>query len=50
MPHEVNMYPETEPKAPQLEESFSKLIKLASSFERNVWKEGFKELNINWAV
>lgn len=48
MPKEVNMFPEHAPTAPEVEESFSKLIKLASSFERKCWTEGMEKLDLKF--
>ncbi len=46
LPGDINMHPKIPPKIPLLNERFNKYIKLASSFERNVWKLGLKDLGL----
>lgn len=43
---EVNMYPMTQPSLPTNEERFINIIRTASTFERNIWKTGFKKLGM----
>ena len=46
LPNDIGMHPNVIPKAPLLAERFNKYIKLSSSFERNVWKTGLKDLGL----
>lgn len=50
LPEDVGMYPIKPAKAPLLEERFAKFIKISSSFERNVWVDGFKSLGLEHLV
>lgn len=43
---DVNMFPKKAPKEPLYSERFLNNIRIASSFERNNWKMGFKKLGL----
>lgn len=50
LPEQINMFPSFIPKAPLLEERFSKYIKIASAFERKNWIEGLNKIGLNHLI
>jgi 5-methylcytosine-specific restriction endonuclease McrA len=49
-PDECGMRPKRVPATPRLSERFQNAIKIASSFERNSWKSGFKNLGMDYLI
>lgn len=45
---ESGLFPKRQPKAPLLSERFMNSVKVATSYERNCWKAGFKKLGLDY--
>lgn len=46
LPHECNMYPIVQPKAPLYSERFINMIRISSADERHVWRKGLAKLGL----